>query len=530
MSKRKFDGPKLAAIDWSHEVPKRRGAPLWHFVAPSQETVGLSSQCPSPATELRRARLVARLRERYAVACSEVLGLEKPPADSLDRWLLEQLSQPHSDKNSSAVDPFFLQPTVALESQVLTRELLAEVPLRCPTRMFGNRALIVLKEYHHKALQWLNRCEDTEAVRQLRKEVEALGSWLDGEGRTFARRRGPADECPLRQRLRQLPETLGKSFQELARPLADKVAAILSDETLTVVKEMGSLGNDQAEKQENVVHLEQTELGMTVRYADDALQLSRLHHAKLRALFEVHNPHPTGSCPEEKEFWENTFRRALYVMLRRYVTFIGLDPSVEGQIGGNMHAAAPETAFDWLREELGVQAEGFASPLNCYFATFCSAFPDTDSVFGSVGSFFDFWPPEGSFEVGPPYTEEVMESMAKHLLKLLETTRASGAPMSFVVFVPDWSDPPCSALEILDGQSFSSFRRTRGGPCILLEGRRHHYISGVQFFADKGHNADQRYYVVPHGQRAYVLQNDSGAKKWPFTPQREAELLERLAP
>jgi len=526
--KRAREGPKLAAIDWSQDVPKRRGAPLWHFVAPTQRQAAPCGISPAPATELHRAHLVARLRKRYAAACSEILGLEKPPADSLDRWLLEQLSQPHRDENHSASDPFFVQPNVALQSQVLTRELLAEVPLRCPTRMFGNRALMALKDYHFKATQWLGRQDDTEAVRELRKEVEALGSWLDSEGRSLARRRGPADECLLRKRLRELPETLGKSFQEIARPFADKVAAMLSEETIAVCKEMkSSIGTEGSD---GTLHLEKTEVGVTVRYADDALQLSKLHYAKLRALYQVQQPLPTGDSPVEKESWEDSFCKALYVMLRRYVTFIGLDPSVEGQIGGNMHAAAPETVFDWLRDELEVQAEGFASPLNCYFATFCSAFPDTDAVFGSIGSFFDFWPEEGSFEVGPPYTEEVMESMAKHLLKLLEKSSAGGKPMSFVVFVPDWGDPPCTALAILDGECFSSFRQTRGGPCLMLEGRRHHYISGVQFFPDKGHNADNRYYVVPHGQRAYVLQNDSGVKKWPFTAQREAELLDRLAP
>ena len=47
--------------------------------------------------------------------------------------------------------------------------------------------------------------------------------------------------------------------------------------------------------------------------------------------------------------------------------------------------------------------ECFASPLNCYCPRFCSAFPDTDSVFGSVGSFFDFEFVEGSFEANPPF-------------------------------------------------------------------------------------------------------------------------------
>jgi hypothetical protein len=51
---------------------------------------------------------------------------------------------------------------------------------------------------------------------------------------------------------------------------------------------------------------------------------------------------------------------------------------------------------------MGVSVECFASPLNCHLPAFCSAFPDTDAAFGSLGSFFDFFPTEGSFQVNPP--------------------------------------------------------------------------------------------------------------------------------
>ncbi|CAN0172925.1 unnamed protein product [Phaeothamnion confervicola] len=41
------------------------------------------------------------------------------------------------------------------------------------------------------------------------------------------------------------------------------------------------------------------------------------------------------------------------------------------------------------------QLECFASPLNCRYSSFCSAFKDVDSRFGSIGSFFEFHPNEG---------------------------------------------------------------------------------------------------------------------------------------
>ena len=65
-----------------------------------------------------------------------------------------------------------------------------------------------------------------------------------------------------------------------------------------------------------------------------------------------------------------------------------------------MHAAAPESVFLFLHQRLGVRMEFFASPLNCYFRRFCSAFPDTDRFFGSMGSVFDFFPRTGELVVG----------------------------------------------------------------------------------------------------------------------------------
>ena len=54
--------------------------------------------------------------------------------------------------------------------------------------------------------------------------------------------------------------------------------------------------------------------------------------------------------------------------------------------GAGFQAACPPAVFTLLRERLGVAFEGFASPLNCHFPRHCSAFPDVDAPFGSVGS------------------------------------------------------------------------------------------------------------------------------------------------
>lgn len=103
------------------------------------------------------------------------------------------------------------------------------------------------------------------------------------------------------------------------------------------------------------------------------------------------------------------FRTAVFCVLARY-------HAIQGP---GFQAAVVEHAFQVLHGMMGVGFECFASPLNCHFARFCSAFPDVDAPFGSVGSCFSFFPLRGSFEVNPPFIDSVMLSVARHLQRLL---------------------------------------------------------------------------------------------------------------
>lgn len=95
------------------------------------------------------------------------------------------------------------------------------------------------------------------------------------------------------------------------------------------------------------------------------------------------------------------------------------DCRYEGLSGHGYQAALSEEGFDVLLDSMGVQCEMFASPLNCRYANFCSAFPDVDVPFGSLGSFFQFQPMEGSFEANPPFVPEVCGICIVNLCTLL---------------------------------------------------------------------------------------------------------------
>merc|ERR1712151_338915 len=102
-------------------------------------------------------------------------------------------------------------------------------------------------------------------------------------------------------------------------------------------------------------------------------------------------------------------------------------------LGGGTQAAIGNQVFAGLRENFDVRLEGFASPLNCRYLSFCSAFPGTDEAFGSVGSFFAFQPTSGSFELNPPFVDTLIAAMVSHVTSLLRVAEQRGASLTFVI-------------------------------------------------------------------------------------------------
>lgn len=65
----------------------------------------------------------------------------------------------------------------------------------------------------------------------------------------------------------------------------------------------------------------------------------------------------------------------------------------------------------------------------------CSAFPDTDRCFGSLGSFFAQRFREGSFQLNPPFVDDLVVLMVKRLEESLEEAEAQKKALTFVVVV-----------------------------------------------------------------------------------------------
>jgi len=172
-------------------------------------------------------------------------------------------------------------------------------------------------------------------------------------------------------------------------------------------------------------------LALKVGAVKPYMTISKQHMGKLRALYCRHS---LGGAPLSAEGTpeHDAFAAASFALLARY----------EALGGAGYQAAVDGAAFDVLKRRLGVGCEAFASPLNCRYGRFCSAFPDTDAAFGSLGSFFDFAPERGSFEMNPPFVPEVLLAAAEHAEKLVAAADAAGARLSFAVIVPAWKDVP----------------------------------------------------------------------------------------
>ena len=166
-----------------------------------------------------------------------------------------------------------------------------------------------------------------------------------------------------------------------------------------------------------------------------------------------------------------------------------------------------------LRRMLGVTHECFASPLNRYFANYCSAFPDTDRFFGSHGPFQQFWPNEGSFEANPPFDQASVAACFDHIGALM---RAASGPLSFVVVIPDMD---------MSGKLRSHYSNVRPYQrhTVVAKVGEHKYLYGLQH-RRTGEHYSSGYWEPEKASRIYFFQNDEGAQRWQAT-EKVAEYL-----
>lgn len=135
--------------------------------------------------------------------------------------------------------------------------------------------------------------------------------------------------------------------------------------------------------------------------------------------------------------------------------------------------AVPDAVYRYLYENYGNKdnyVEGFASPLNSRMlmideqgGRFCSIFPDTDTKFGSVGSFFNIVFDSCTLTINPPFIMDIMNSAADHIINCLDKS----TDLQCVFCVPYWPDADYYTRLVN-----STYHRHT----IILEKKQHRYI------------------------------------------------------
>ena len=214
-------------------------------------------------------------------------------------------------------------------------------------------------------------------------------------------------------------------------------------------------------------------------------------------------------------YGDNRFLRAAFACSARVVAAQG----GMHRVAGGHHAALHGAVFDVLKYgPLRVEAELFASPLNCRYDVFCSAHADVDAPFGSLGSFFAFEPKDGSFEVNPPFESDVVLAVARRLERLLKDAEARNDALSFTVITPYW--PKRAAWEALNKSAF----RTRAP--VVVAARDHFYVDGAQHCKRKTHkpascDTSVLFLQTSRGREKYVATDETvEALRAAFRPTR----------
>ncbi|KFO32407.1 Phosphorylated CTD-interacting factor 1 [Fukomys damarensis] len=467
---------------------------------------------PHPEVELLRSQLILKLRQHYRELCQQREGID-PPRESFNRWMLERKVV---DKGSDPLLPSNCEPVV---SPSMFREIMNDIPIRLSRIKFREEAKRLLFKYAEAARRLIeSRSASPDSRKVVKWNVEDTFSWLRKDHSAskedymdrlehLRRQCGPHVSAAAKDSVEGICSKIYHISLEYVKRIREKHLAILKENNIPEEVEAHEVDPRlvycyplrlavPAPPMPSVeMHMENSMV--CIRYKGEMVKVSRNYFSKLWLLYRY-------SCIDDSVF--ERFLPRVWCLLRRYQMMFG----VGLYEGTGLQGSLPVHVFEALHRLFGVSFECFASPLNCYFRQYCSAFPDTDGYFGSRGPCLDFAPLSGSFEANPPFCEELMDAMVSHFEKLLES---SLEPLSFIIFIPEWREPPTPALTRMEQ---SRFKRHQ----LVLPAFEHEYRSGSQHVCKK----EEMHYKAVHNTAVLFLQNDPGFAKWGPTPERLQEL------
>ncbi|KAJ8401340.1 hypothetical protein AAFF_G00385710 [Aldrovandia affinis] len=497
-------------------APYRPTAVYWDLDVPTNAVIKERAPAdhlpPHPEIELQRAQLTGKLRQHYHELCYQREGIE-PPRESFNRWLLERKVL---DKGSDPLLPSECDPII---SPSMFREVMNDIPIRLSRIKYKEEARKLLFKYAEAAKKMIDSRNATPDSRKVVKwNVEDTINWL--------RKDHSASKEDYMDRLEHLRKQCGPHVAAVAKDSVEGICTKIYHISTEYVRRIRQThqallkdcnitdGAEAPEVQDRLVYCYPVRLAVPsppqprvelhfendiacLRFKGEMVKVNRNYFNKLEFLYRY-------SCIDDSRF--EKFLSRVWCLIKRYQVMFGSGVNE----GTGLQGALPVPVFEALHKQFGVSFECFASPLNCYFKQFCSAFPDIDGFFGSRGPFLNFCPASGSFEANPPFCEELMDTMVTHFEELL---KRSNEPLSFIIFVPEWRDPPTPALTRMEA---SPFRRHQ----MTVPAFEHEYRSGSQHICKR----EEMYYKAVHGTAVIFLQNAAGFAKWEPNPERLQEL------
>ncbi|XP_038070202.1 mRNA (2'-O-methyladenosine-N(6)-)-methyltransferase-like [Patiria miniata] len=497
--------------------------PFWDFTVNTNAMMfeRYPSRLPPPHNDIEQMRgnLVQKLRFQYNELCQQREGVSAP-RESFNRWLLERKV---IDKGTDPMLPSKCSPEV---SPSMKREIMSDIPIRLHRPKVFSEAKKLLYNYAEAAKKLIESRKATPESRKIIKwNVDEMFRWLrTGQSCTI-------DE--FMKRLAHLKEQCGPHLSAAVQSSVEGICTKMYHMSCEIVKKLRDrhwevLKEHQIEEPAPFTRPPQDkkmpcysvyaivpsprlptvdihEEGATtcIRYNGEMMKINTAHLKKLELLYRLHI---------NDDRLRYNFLPRVWCLLRRYQTLFGV-----GQYEGHgLQGALPVNVFKSLHDNFGVTFECFASPLNCYFKQFCSAFADTDCYFGSRGPVLDFHPVSGSFEANPPFGEELMEAMVAHFERLLANTTD---PLSFIVFIPEWRNPPTAALVNMEQSRFKRRQET-------VSAYEHEYRSGGQHACSE----DDINYRAVHGTAIFFLQNEAGYQKWTPTNEKIQAMMDAYRP
>ncbi|XP_015785214.1 phosphorylated CTD-interacting factor 1 [Tetranychus urticae] len=468
---------------------------------------------PHPDIEILRLNYLMKLRSQYQEMCHTRENIDAP-RESFNRWLIERKT---IDKGADPVLPSNCVPEI---SRSLYNEIITDIPIRLTRPKFGAEARKQLSRYAEAAKKMIeSRNASPESRRIVKWSVEEAFQWI--------RKTLNATFEDYEERLKHLRTQCQPHLTEAAKSSVEGICSKLYHLSCSYVKKINEAEKEILKKDEipeitaplrppkpKKVYCYSLQLAyrcpkyppiqyhpekdfVLVKYKTETLRLKPLFLQKMEHLYRY-------NCYDDKKF--DIFLPRLFCLLKRYQVFLG-NPQGEGVF---TQVSLPKTVFACLNRLFGVTFECFASPLNCYFRQYCSAYGDVDGFFGSRGSMLNFFPIGGSFQAFPPYSDQLMEAIFDHFERLLANT---SDPLSFIIFIPEYKENPISCLYKIE---LSVFKRAQ----ITISANDYELRNGYQHICEP----NQLHFKPNVPMMVIFLQNEPGFTRWGPNSQKLEEL------